>query len=149
MDTPASTASENVDSADLHSQQAAKYIKEHKIMELFENLTSALVYEQPEDPKQFMKNFIEQLQKAKSDPDEFDPPSFFDESNLQSVFSMLDITKKGYISHEKYVQAMSNLGVKKFSQNPAGSELNKISQETFIREVKIALRNASATFADH
>ena len=140
--------SSNLDTAEMHGQEAAKYIKEHKIMELFENITSALVYERPDDPKEFMKGYIEQLLKAKSDPDEVDPPSFFDESNLKSVFGMLDITKKGYISREQYLHAMCNLGVKKFNQNPAGSEFNKISQETFVREVKIALRSASATFVD-
>ncbi len=135
---------DDIDSAELHSQEAAEYLKENKIMELFENMTSVLVYERPENPKQFMKDYIEQLQKAKLDPDEVDPPSLFDESNLKSVFGMLDITRKGHISHDKYLQAMGNLGVRKFNRIPAGSAFNKISQETFVTEVKVALMNSSA-----
>ncbi len=149
MEPPFSLASEDIDSAELHSQAAAEYLKENKIMELFENMTSVLVYERPDNLKQFMKDYIEQLQKAKQDPDQVDPPSLFDESNLESVFGMLDITRKGHISHDKYLQAMGNLGVRKFNQTPAGAAFNRISQETFVTEVKVALRNSSATFVDN
>ena len=73
------------------------------------------------------------------------PCSFF----LRSVFSMLDITKKGYISLEQYTAAMSSLRVAKYNVKPAGWEFNKISQETFARETRTALRNNTATYADH
>ena len=131
-----------------HEEGASKYLKDHKIIDLFQNLTAALVYERPEDPKEFMKNHIEQLLKAKSEPDEAEPPCFMDESNLKSIYSMLDVTKKGYISKEKYLQAMSNLGVRKYNENPAGADLNKITLETFLRETKASLRDASATYSD-
>lgn len=131
-----------------HEEGAAKYLKDHKIIELFQNLTSSLVYERPEDPKSFMKNHIEQLLRAKSDPDEADPPCFMDESNLKSIFSMLDVTKRGYITKEQYLQAMSNLGVRKFNEKPAGADLNKVTLETFLRESKASLRDASATYSD-
>lgn len=117
-------------------------------MELFQNITAALVYERPKDPKEFLKSYIEQLQKAKSHPHEEDPPICFDESNLKSVFGMLDISKKGYISCEQYLQAMGSLGVTNFNHSPPGSELNKIRQETFVRESTAALKRASATFSD-
>lgn len=134
-----------------HPQEtdALSYLKEHKILELFENLTSALVYNRPTDPKGFMREHIQQLQKARSDPDQTDPPSLVDESNIRSVFSMLDVAKKGYISHQQYVHAMENLGVTQYNQNPVGAELNKISQETFVLETKAALRAATATFLDY
>lgn len=132
----------------LHSEEAAKYLKEHKIMELLENMTSMLVYERPDNPKEFFSDYIEQLQKAKSNPDENSPPSFFAESNLKSVFGMLDITRKGYVSHEKYLQAMSNLGLREFNAAPAGTSFDKISQDTFVREVQVALTKATATFAE-
>ena len=131
-----------------HEEDSTKYLKEHKIIELFENLTAALVYERPEDPKMFVKNHIEQLQKAKSDPDLAEPPCFIDESNLRSIFHMLDITKKGYISCDQYLKAMANMRVSKFNPDPAGAEFNRISLETFVHESKAALRNASATFID-
>ena len=132
-----------------HETDTLKYLKEHKIVELFENLTAALVYHRPEDPKTFMREHIQQLQRAKSDPEQADSPSLIDESNIRSVFGMLDIAKKGHIAHQQYVRAMDNLGVTHYNQNPAGAELNKITQETFVRETKAALRAATSTFLDY
>ena len=131
-----------------HEEEASKFLKDHKIIELFENLMAGLVYERPADPKEYMKKHIQQLLKAKSDPDEAEPPSLLDESNLKSMYYMLDITKKGYISKEQYLQAMGAIGARKFNENPAGADLNKITLETFLRETKASLRDASATYID-
>ena len=131
-----------------HEAEAAKYLKEHKVLELFANLTAALVYHRPEDPKAFMRDHIQQLMRAKANMEE-DPPTFIDDSNLRSVFNMLDITKKGHVSHEQYLKAMKNLGVTQYNSNPAGAELNRISQETFLRESKAAVRAAMSTFMDY
>ena len=131
-----------------HETETLKYLKEHKVMELFHNLTAALVYHRPDDPRVFMRDHIQQLQKAKSDPDE-NPPTFIDDSNIRSVFGMLDITKRGYITHEQYLEAMKNFGVTQYNQSPAGAELNKINQETFAREARAALRAAMSTFMDY
>ena len=142
------TEFEDMEESSPHEAEAAKYLKEHKILELFANLTAALVYHRPEDPKAFTRDYIQQLMRAKANIDE-DPPAFIDESNLISVFSMLDITKKGHISHEQYLKAMKNLAVTQYNSNPAGAELNKISQETFLRESKAAVRAAMSTFIDY
>lgn len=131
-----------------HEEETMRYLKEHKVLALFENLTAALVYYRPEDPREFMKDYILQLQEAKSTPDK-ESPSLIDDSNLDSIFGMLDITKKGHITHEQYLQAMKNLGVTRYNQNPAGAELNKISKDTFMRESKAAVRAATATFLDY
>lgn len=63
------------------------------------------------------------------------------------MYYMLDITKKGYISKEQYLQAMGATGVRKFKENPSGANLNKITLETFLRETKASLRDASATYS--
>ena len=131
-----------------HEEVASKYLKDHKVIELFENLMARLVYERPEDPKEYMKKHIQQLLKAKTDPDEAESPCLLDESNLKSMYYMLDITKKGYISKEQYLQAMGAIGARKFNENPAGADLNKITLETFLRETKASLRDASATYSD-
>ena len=86
--------------------------------------------------------------KAKADPDEVEAPCLLDESNLKSMYYMLDITKKGYISKEQYLQAMGAIGARKFNENPSGANLNKITLETFLRETKASLRDASATYND-
>ena len=131
-----------------HTSAASDYLHKHKIMEFFENLTCALVYEKPDDPKAFARKFIEKLQKARSQQDINKLPFFMDDSNIESIFGMLDITHTGFISHEQYLKAMKSLGMKDFNKNPSGADFNKISLQTFMRETKIALRNASSTFKD-
>ena len=130
----------------IYEVAAKEYLSKHKINEFFENLTAALVFEKPEDPKAFAKDFIKKLQEAQKDPEMAKPPSLIDTSNLESIFGMLDITKTGYISLPQYRQAMMSLGLKKFNGSPSGADFNKISLPTFIREAKSALGNATATF---
>ena len=148
LDSAREGTGENMDPnvAGLHETEATKYLEEHKLITFFDNLTAALVYERPEDPKAFAKDFIEKLQKAKHEPDEAEPPSLVDDSNLESVFGMLDISKKGYISLQQYIKAMENLGMVQFNAKPAGGTLSRINKETFMREAKTALRHTSATF---
>lgn len=129
--------------------EAARYLKEHKIPELLENLTAALVFNRPEDPKAFMKEYIQQLQKAQSDPTQHNPPLFIDDSNVRSVFGMLDLTHTGFVTHEQYLEAMKSLGVSKFNKHPPGAELNKINRDTFIREANAALKDAATTYVDY
>ena len=131
-----------------HETEASKYLRTHKMMTFFENLTAALVYERPEDPKLYARTFIEKLQRAKNEPDEAEPPTLVDDSNLESVFGMLDVSKKGYITLQQYVKAMESLGMVQFNAKPAGGTVNRINKETFMREAKTALRHTSATFND-
>lgn len=127
--------------------EATKYLRRHKIPKLLENLTAALVFNQPEDPRAFMREHIEQLQKAKSDPTQ-NPPVFIDDSNVRSVFGMLDLAGNGSVTSEQYLEAMKSLGVSNFSRNPPGAEIGKISKDTFVREANAALKDAATTYLD-
>ena len=128
--------------------EAASYLREHKIPELLENLTAALVFNRPEDPRAFITEHLERLLRAQSDPTEHRPPLFIDETNVRSVFGMLDLTNTGFISHEQYLAAMGTLGVSKFNRNPPGTQLNKINRDIFIREANAGLMSAAATYFD-
>ena len=127
---------------------AAAYLKEHKIVELFEQLASSIIYEKPSDPKEYIKSYLKQLQGSRNNSDLITPPSLFDETNLISIFGMLDISHSGYIDRVQYLQVMETLGIKKFNENPAGAELNKITRDTFLREAKAGLKVANQTFSD-
>ena len=132
----------------IHEAEATMYLKEHHISELFQNFTAALVYHRPEDPKAFIREHIKQLQEAKADKEK-EPPSILDESNVLSVFRMLDVAKKGYITAAQYHAAMKNMGIHFYNRGPAGAELNKITEETFLRETKISLKAALRTFFEY
>ena len=127
--------------------EAVKYLKQHKIPKLLENLTAALVFHRPEDLRAFIRDYVEQLQKAKSDPTQT-PPMFIDDSNVRSVFRMMDLAGNGSVTREQYLEAMKSLGVSNFSRNPPGAEINKISRDTFVREANAALKDAATTYLD-
>ena len=128
--------------------EAAKYLRQHKIPKLLENLTAALVFQRPEDPRAFIRDYLEQLQKAKTDPTQ-SPPMFIDDSNVRSVFRMMDLAGNGSVTREQYLEAMRSLGVSSFSRNPPGAEINKISRDTFVREANAALKDAATTYQDN
>lgn len=128
-------------------QEAADYLQEHCIPELFEQLTTALVYNRPADPRLFIREQLEQLKKNKDDPEQHSAPSLFDDSNLISVFGMLDVPGKGHITHTQYTEAMRCLGITQYNHSPAGAEMNKITRDTFLREAKAGLNLATQTYS--
>ena len=53
---------------------------------------------------------MERLQKLiKSRAVSLDPPSHFDKSNIDSVFGMMDPTKKGVITFDQYKAGMDRV----------------------------------------
>ena len=139
---------DNIDVNGPMEVEAIKYLRQHRIPKLLENLTAALVFHRPDDPRAFMREHIEQLQKAKSDPTQQTPPVFVDDSNVKSVFGMLDLAGNGSVTCEQYLEAMKSLGVKNFNEDPPGAEINKISRDTFVAEANAALKDAATTYLE-
>ena len=63
-----------------------------------------------DNPKEFLIKQLEELAKARTT--NMDHPCLFDESNIQSVFSMLDPTNKGVITLQQYTEGKSNQIIK-------------------------------------
>ena len=125
--------------------KSQRYLRKHKIPEMLENLTAALVYSKPENPKEFMKEYFETLKAARDKGSE--PPSLLDESNIISIYGMMDFPSKGYITTEQYHVAMKSIGVCEYNTTPIGTDIDKITQETFLREAKSGLLKAVGTYA--
>ncbi|KAK3774546.1 hypothetical protein RRG08_049482 [Elysia crispata] len=128
----------------LRSEDATEYLNKHRVLDLFNSLTAQLIYKRPDDPKAFLIETLENLQKSRSTKVNY--PCLFDESNIQAVFGMLDPTGRGFITVKQYQEAMITLGAKDYDQNPHGSDIDRINLDTFTREAKHGLANASATF---
>ncbi|KAJ8302330.1 hypothetical protein KUTeg_021317 [Tegillarca granosa] len=124
--------------------EAHEYLEQHRVLDLFDNITSQLIYSRPEDPKKFLIEILEKLQKSRGT--RLDYPCLFDDTNIQSVFGMLDPTNKGYINKQQYQEALTTLGVKSFNESPEGAEEDKISFDTFLKEARQGLSEASACF---
>ena len=54
------------------------------------------------DPKESIVEYLEKLRKSKLA--NLTPPSLFDETNLQSIFGMLDPSGRGYITYNQYCE---------------------------------------------
>lgn len=44
--------------------KAVNYVEKHRIVEIFQNITSRIAYEKPDDPLQFMLDEIEKVRKG-------------------------------------------------------------------------------------
>ena len=64
--------------------------------------TSLYLFLSLEDPKAYMRQFLERLKDARTVQRNY--PCIFDDSNVKSLFGMLDVTTKGFITYEQYKQ---------------------------------------------
>ncbi|XP_040894801.1 EF-hand calcium-binding domain-containing protein 10 [Toxotes jaculatrix] len=130
--------------ASQREQEAADYLKKHKIMELMENLTSMLFFYRPEKPREFLIEQLEQLKISRQSG--VKGPNLFNNSNLDAVLGILDPTNQKYITFAQYKQALTTLGIKDFNECPEGANEDRISHETFKTEAMQGLQRCSATY---
>merc|ERR1712141_5631 len=125
-------------------EEARNYLSQHKVLELFDNLTAQLMYTQPDHPKDFLIEKIEQLIKSRLT--KHDHPCLFDESNIQAVFGMLDPTDRGYIKLQQYTEALQSMGINNFQEAPPGGDLDRITYDIFLQEARNGLQATSSPF---
>jgi len=87
--------------------QASAYLKEHKIMELFEMLGQMLVSEKPEDPRGYL---VEQLERINAVKDRTSPLNFFSDEDIDTLFNMYDVSKSG-ITPSQCREALDAIGL--------------------------------------
>ncbi|XP_021035221.1 EF-hand calcium-binding domain-containing protein 10 [Mus caroli] len=89
--------------------QAKLYLEKHQIMELLSQLTSFLLFARPKKPREYVISLLERLRVAKATHVAF--PYFMDNSNIVSMFEMMDTAGRGCISFVQYKEALKNLGL--------------------------------------
>ncbi|XP_027694525.1 EF-hand calcium-binding domain-containing protein 10 isoform X3 [Vombatus ursinus] len=90
-------------------EKAQHYLKKHHIMELLNYLTFQLLYHRPEKPRDFLLNMLARIKIAKITAVDF--PCLMDDSNLVSMFEIMDPTNQGFITPVQYREALKNLGL--------------------------------------
>ncbi|XP_020840217.1 EF-hand calcium-binding domain-containing protein 10 isoform X2 [Phascolarctos cinereus] len=90
-------------------EKAQLYLKKHHIMELLNHLTFQLLYHRPEKPRDFLLNMLARIKIAKITTVDF--PYLMDDSNLVSMFEIMDPTNQGFITPVQYREALKNLGL--------------------------------------
>ncbi|XP_011440511.2 EF-hand calcium-binding domain-containing protein 10 [Magallana gigas] len=124
--------------------EAREYLEQHRVLELFNNMTSQLIYNRPENPKKYMIDLLEKLQRSRATKHDY--PCLFDDTNIQSVYNMLDPTNRGFITLQQYKEAMDTLGISPVNEKVEGASEDKINFDTFLSQARSGLSKASATF---
>ncbi|XP_062577972.1 EF-hand calcium-binding domain-containing protein 10-like [Saccostrea cucullata] len=126
--------------------EAKEYLEQHRVLELFNNMTSQLIYNRPENPKKYMIELLEKLQRSRATKHDY--PCLFDDTNIQSVYNMLDPTNRGFITMQQYREAMTTLGISPVEENIEGANEDKINFDVFLSQARTGLSKASATFKE-
>merc|ERR1711988_824159 len=119
-----------------HQDQARQYLTDKRVPQLLQRLSAAVLFHRPEDPRAFL---LKQLEALKSGQD-----MLFTDEDLQTMFGMFDIVRKGTISVEQYKQAMATLGV----DDPADPSGPAVSYEEFATLAKDGLAGSAKAYTE-
>ncbi len=97
--------------------EADKYIKDNRLVELFEDLATAVAYRQPENLKEFL---IERLENKKSQGLR---GGIFTEEEARNVFKLFDLKQEKKISKERCIKGLQTMANSSFQYEiPEASE---------------------------
>ncbi|XP_060100702.1 EF-hand calcium-binding domain-containing protein 10 [Heteronotia binoei] len=122
-------------------EEGRRYLEQHKIPELFHNLSALLLYHRPEKPREFLIQTLEKIKLARVTNDY---PYLMDESNLNAMFDMLDTAGHGYITLPQYKGALQSMGLS--SDHGIYSDEDKITSDVFKENVMKKFAAMWATF---
>merc|ERR1711967_221337 len=106
-------------------------LAQKRIPQLLQRLSAAVLFHRPDDPRAFL---LKQLEALKSGQD-----MLFTDEDLQTMFGMFDIVRKGTITVGQYKQAMSTLGV----VDPADPASTAVTFEEFATLAKEGLAGSA------
>ena len=110
--------------------EALVYLEKHNILKLFDYLGAKIAKDKPDDPNDFLLSEIEKIIEAKANGE---PVTLFTESDIEMMFSIFDITSKGYVTQEQYSKALVAVGVTTPKLPIPAAE--KIDKGTFISQM--------------
>ena len=97
--------------------EADKYIKDNRLVELFEDLATAVAYRQPENLKEFL---IERLENQKNQGLR---GGIFTEEEARNVFKLFDLKQEKKISKERCIKGLQTMANSSFQYElPEASE---------------------------
>ncbi|XP_020652908.1 EF-hand calcium-binding domain-containing protein 10 [Pogona vitticeps] len=111
--------------------EGREYLARHKIPDLLHTLSALLLFHRPERPREFLIKILEKVKVARLTGVDF--PNLMDESNLDSMFEMLDVPGEGYINVKQYKGALESLGLS--SKDEPYGETDLITQSVFKENV--------------
>ncbi|KAG2491371.1 hypothetical protein HYH03_010369 [Edaphochlamys debaryana] len=113
------------------------YLEGNKIPQLFEAITADLLFYKPEDPKAHIVKFLENAKVAGT-------TSLINEQDLDTMFGMFDITKRGVVTAEQATRALQViLGPSADLKEVGVAPTAKLTKEQFVSAMSEALTRAS------
>mmetsp|Transcript_689 Transcript_689/g.803 ORF Transcript_689/g.803 Transcript_689/m.803 type:complete len:123 (-) Transcript_689:58-426(-) len=108
---------------------AESYLREHKILDLFEDLLTIVCHKQPENLEQFLVDVLKQRKEHGS------RSIVYNEAELQNIFLLFDLKSEGHISKEQCKEALQTLANSEFHFKQTDSEAipDKVDLFTFIK----------------
>ncbi|XP_008109768.1 EF-hand calcium-binding domain-containing protein 10 [Anolis carolinensis] len=123
-------------------EEGREYLAQYKIPELLHTLTALLLFYRPDRPREFLIRTLEKIKLAKLTNSEY--PCLMEESNLDTMFGMLDVEGRGTINLAQYKGALEALGLS--SEDEPYQETDLITQNVFKENVMKKIGEMWASF---
>lgn len=105
-----------------------------------QGLLAELIYNKPPNPKQYIVTQLEKIKVAGTKP-------LLDQADLQTMFGMFDVTKKGVVTEQQATNALRTvLGTRAPAADPATAHANSlalVNEEQFIKYMTKVLVQAT------
>lgn len=110
-------------------RDADDYLRKHKILELFEDLTTLLAYKQPDNIEQFITDQVK-IRKENGTRS-----IVYTDQELQNIFTLYDLKGAGHINKEQCREALKTLANSEFHFTKAQEAVipTKVDLFTFMK----------------
>eukprot|EP00350_Pseudokeronopsis_sp_OXSARD2_P007412 CAMPEP_0170556208 /NCGR_PEP_ID=MMETSP0211-20121228/15769_1 /TAXON_ID=311385 /ORGANISM="Pseudokeronopsis sp., Strain OXSARD2" /LENGTH=131 /DNA_ID=CAMNT_0010866395 /DNA_START=21 /DNA_END=416 /DNA_ORIENTATION=- len=110
-------------------RDADDYLRKHKVLELFEDLTTILSYKQPENMEEFLVDILKQRKEQGS------RSIVYNEAELQNIFTLYDLKGSSHISKDQCKEALKTLANSEyhFTQAQEANIPEKVDLFTFMK----------------
>ena len=88
--------------------EADEYIRKHRLVELFEDLTSAVAYRQPEKLNEFL------IQRLELKKEQGLKSGIFTEDEARNIFKLFDLKQEKKISRERCIKGLQTMANSSF-----------------------------------
>eukprot|EP00041_Stephanoeca_diplocostata_P011352 m.187205 g.187205 ORF g.187205 m.187205 type:complete len:135 (+) comp18500_c0_seq3:313-717(+) len=128
------------------AHSAETYLQDHCIPQLLENLTAAVIYHRPHNPKEFLSSEVKKLIALRDQKER--GTGFVGTDELKAIFGVFDVPRTGSINLTTYKEAMKAAGISstQYNSKPQGYVMDRITLSTFVTEATISLEKLNATF---
>ena len=111
-------------------KESDEYIRTHKLVELFEDLCTAVAYRQPENLEEFL------IERLKMHKDQGLKGGIFTEEEARNVFKLFDLKQEKKISKERCIKGLQTMANSSFQyESPeASKEIPlEVDEDTFVK----------------